>query len=142
MAVDPPQSEFLTTTLSSSTVSSIRPWPFLKSCQRWLHLKRISRLSKDLRVSSYQIPALDLIPNTSIQRKPLLIYHSAFHSSVSASIIESHLSTIGVVGYFFQAISSYLVLHLSCETCFRSQRLPGPVSWLRSDSEREILTLK
>ena len=51
----------------------------------------------DLRVSSYQIPAFDLIPNTSIQNKPLLIYHSAFHSSASASAIESHLSTIGVV---------------------------------------------
>ena len=52
---------------------------------------------KDLRVSSHQIPAFGLIPNTSIQKKPLLIYHSAFHSSVSASSIESHLSTVGVV---------------------------------------------
>lgn len=52
---------------------------------------------KDLRVSTYQIPAFDLIPNTSIQKKPLLIYHSAFHSSASASTIESHLTAVGVV---------------------------------------------
>lgn len=52
---------------------------------------------KDLHVSSYQIPAFGLIPNTSIQKKPLLIYHSAFHPSVSASAIESHLSSVGVV---------------------------------------------
>lgn len=51
----------------------------------------------ELRVSSHQIPAFDLIPNTSIQKKPLLIYHSVFHSSASASAIESHLSTVGVV---------------------------------------------
>ncbi|KAL8920208.1 MAG: hypothetical protein Q9208_006373 [Pyrenodesmia sp. 3 TL-2023] len=52
---------------------------------------------KDLRVSSHQIPALDRMPNTSIQQKPLLIYHSAFHPLASASAIECHLSTVGVV---------------------------------------------
>lgn len=52
---------------------------------------------KDLRVSSILIPAFGLIPNTSIQKKPLLIYYSAFHSSASASTIESHLSAVGVV---------------------------------------------
>ena len=52
---------------------------------------------QDLRVSSHQIPAFDLLPNTSIQKKPLLIYHSAFHSSASASAIETHLSNVGVV---------------------------------------------
>ncbi len=51
---------------------------------------------KDLRVSSHQIPAFDLIPNTSIQKKPLLIYYSAFHKA-SASTMENHLSTVGVV---------------------------------------------
>ncbi|KAF2089750.1 hypothetical protein K490DRAFT_20190, partial [Saccharata proteae CBS 121410] len=51
-----------------------------------------------LRLSTHQIPAHALIPNTSIQQKPLLIYHSCFFpSSVSASGIESHLRTIGVV---------------------------------------------
>jgi uncharacterized protein YjlB len=52
---------------------------------------------KDLQVSFHQIPALDRIPNTSIQKKPLMIYHSAFLSSASASTMESHLSTVGVV---------------------------------------------
>jgi len=53
---------------------------------------------KDLRITSHQIPAFDLIPNTSIQRKPLLIYHAAFHpSATSASGIEAHLTTVGVV---------------------------------------------
>ncbi|MCJ1312085.1 hypothetical protein MMC25_005759 [Agyrium rufum] len=37
-----------------------------------------------LRISAHQIPAYNLIPNTSIQQKPLLIYHSAFLSSPSS----------------------------------------------------------
>ena len=52
---------------------------------------------KELRVSSHQLPSFERIPNTSIQKKPLLIYHSAFHSSISASTVERHLSSIGVV---------------------------------------------
>lgn len=51
---------------------------------------------KDLRVSSHQIPAFDRLPNTSIQKKPLLIHHAALHIA-SASTIENHLSTVGVV---------------------------------------------
>jgi uncharacterized protein YjlB len=50
-----------------------------------------------LRVSRHFIPAHGLVPNTSIQLKPLLIYHAAFSSSVNASAIESHLQSIGVV---------------------------------------------
>lgn len=52
---------------------------------------------KELRVSSHQIPACKKVPNTSIQQRPLLIYHSAFQSGTSASDIESHLSKINVV---------------------------------------------
>ena len=52
---------------------------------------------KDLRTSSHKIPSFDRIPNTSIQKKPLLIYHSVFQPSVSASAIENHLSSVGVV---------------------------------------------
>lgn len=52
---------------------------------------------KDLRVSSHLIPAFDLIANTSIQKKPLLIYHSAFHPCASAVAIERHLTAVGVV---------------------------------------------
>ena len=50
-----------------------------------------------LRVSSHQIPAFNRMPNTSIQRKPLLIYHSAFHARQSASVIEAHLESVGTV---------------------------------------------
>lgn len=49
-----------------------------------------------LRVSKYQIPAWKGSPNTSIQNKPLLIYHEAFQNS-SASKIEAHLQSVGVV---------------------------------------------
>lgn len=51
-----------------------------------------------LTVSRYQIPAHNLTPNTSIQKKPLLIYHSAFEPArASASTIESHLASVGAV---------------------------------------------
>ncbi|TVY82792.1 Uncharacterized protein LSUE1_G002257 [Lachnellula suecica] len=50
-----------------------------------------------LRVSRHQIPRHNLIPNTSLQNKPLLIYHSCIPSSVSASSIEKHLEETGVV---------------------------------------------
>ncbi|KAJ9608251.1 hypothetical protein H2200_007239 [Cladophialophora chaetospira] len=49
-----------------------------------------------LRVSKHQIPAHQRLPNTSIQGKPLLIYHGVF-SKPSASTIESHLTSVGVV---------------------------------------------
>lgn len=49
-----------------------------------------------LRVSKHQIPAWKGSPNTSIQHKPLLIYHNAFQNS-SASKIEAQLKSVGVV---------------------------------------------
>ncbi|EMC96684.1 hypothetical protein BAUCODRAFT_69404 [Baudoinia panamericana UAMH 10762] len=52
--------------------------------------------SKDLQTLTHQIPAHNLIPNTSIQHKPLLIYRHAFPSA-SASDLETHLSSVGVV---------------------------------------------
>jgi len=52
---------------------------------------------QSLIISSYKIPSHGGIPNSSVQERPLLIYHSAFPSSTSASIIESHLKSIGVV---------------------------------------------
>ncbi|KAI3320724.1 RmlC-like cupin domain-containing protein [Xylariaceae sp. AK1471] len=54
---------------------------------------------KDPKVLQYQIPAHGLIPNTSIQKKPLLIYKSAFPNTnaTTASGIESHLAKVGVV---------------------------------------------
>lgn len=50
-----------------------------------------------LQVSRHLIPQHQLIPNTSIQNKPLLIYHSCIPSSASASNIETHLKVVGVV---------------------------------------------
>lgn len=50
-----------------------------------------------LRISKHFIPAHGLIPNTSIQRRPLLIYHSVFPAKASASSIETHLTSVGVV---------------------------------------------
>src|SRR3954451_19576289 len=50
-----------------------------------------------LQVSRHQIPRHGLIPNTSIQDKPLLIYHSCIPFSASASSIEAHLNEVGVV---------------------------------------------
>lgn len=54
-------------------------------------------LLKDLRVSSHQIPSFDRIPNTSVQKKPLLVYHSAFLAGTSASTMESHLKAVNIV---------------------------------------------
>lgn len=50
-----------------------------------------------LRVSQHQIPCYNLIPNTSIQQHPLLIYHSCLPSSSSTSAIEDHLKAVNVV---------------------------------------------
>ncbi|KAK7518104.1 cupin domain-containing protein [Phyllosticta citriasiana] len=50
-----------------------------------------------LRVSKHQIPGWCKIPNTSIQHKPLLVYHSAYPATASASAIEACLSAVGAV---------------------------------------------
>lgn len=50
-----------------------------------------------LQVSSYQIPSFHLIPNTSIQYRPLMIYHSCLPPSATASSIESRLSDVDIV---------------------------------------------
>lgn len=55
-----------------------------------------------LQVSSHQIPAhlSNQVPNTSIQHKPLLIYHGPFPASSLASLtpeqIEAHINGVGV----------------------------------------------
>lgn len=51
-----------------------------------------------LKVTKTQIPPHGLIPNTSVQNKPLLHYHGAFDAaSTSASAIEAHLGSVNVV---------------------------------------------
>lgn len=56
----------------------------------------VKRLS-DVEVSKFEIKPYNGIPNSSATGKPLLIYRSVFPSSCSATQIESHLSSIGVV---------------------------------------------
>lgn len=67
--------------------------PSQDSIMAHLSLKTLSALQ----VSRHQISKHQLIPNTTIQNKPLLIYHSCIPSSASASNIESHLKSVGVV---------------------------------------------
>jgi hypothetical protein len=69
----------------------------LRSLSRMATSKAPITPLKDLRVSSHQLPAFGRVPNTSIQRKPLMIYHSAFHPDTSTSDIKSHMSAVGVV---------------------------------------------
>ncbi|KAI7531991.1 hypothetical protein KC331_g13809 [Hortaea werneckii] len=53
---------------------------------------------RDLQVLTHQIPSYNLTPNTALQKKPLLIYRSAFPPSLTnASLIEDHFTSIGVV---------------------------------------------
>ncbi|KAI0010916.1 RmlC-like cupin domain-containing protein [Xylariaceae sp. FL0662B] len=60
--------------------------------------KLIPKPLASVRVSRHTIPAHNLIPNTSIQNKPLLHYHGAFPpDTLTASGIESHLTSVGVV---------------------------------------------
>ncbi|KAI1701292.1 cupin domain-containing protein [Ditylenchus destructor] len=50
-----------------------------------------------LQVLKFLIPSHNLIPNTSIQNRPLLIYKSCFPPNSGASAVESHLKSVGVV---------------------------------------------
>ncbi|KAI0343745.1 hypothetical protein BDW22DRAFT_1205951 [Trametopsis cervina] len=49
-----------------------------------------------LRVTRHQIPKHGLIPNTSLQNKPLLICRGVFAPDVNPSQIEAHLKAVGV----------------------------------------------
>lgn len=49
----------------------------------------------EIQITSRQIPRWERIPNTSIQSKPLLIYHQAFDASADA--LSKHLDKIGEV---------------------------------------------
>ncbi|KAK2871822.1 hypothetical protein FQN49_002798 [Arthroderma sp. PD_2] len=50
----------------------------------------------ELQVTKCLIPAWGNIPNTSLQSKPLLIYHSVFDSA-SPDEVRDHLNTVGAV---------------------------------------------
>jgi uncharacterized protein YjlB len=59
----------------------------------------------EIRITQYLIPAWDGIPNTSIQNKPLLIYHGVWNrspsscgsTSIPATELASHLESVGAV---------------------------------------------
>ncbi|KFA73807.1 hypothetical protein S40288_03180 [Stachybotrys chartarum IBT 40288] len=73
--------------------------PRLATLQRPSFTSAMSSLTplSSLRVSKHLIPASSRAPNTSVQHKPVLIYHFAFPSPSSAAAIEAHLRHIGVV---------------------------------------------
>jgi len=93
---------------------------------------------KSLRVSRHHIPAYKGLPNTSIQGKPLLIYHSAFPNA-SASEIESHLDSVGVVSpqwrftmysetHFHSTTHEVLVISSgSAQCCFGGEDNPARI---------------
>ena len=51
----------------------------------------------ELRVSAFQIPAFHRFSNSSILKKPVIVYHSAFPRNTPASTLEMHFRTLGVV---------------------------------------------
>ena len=89
-------------------------------------------------VSKHQIPAWKGSPNTSIQQKPLLIYHQAF-SDPSATAVEAHLKSVGVVEpqwrhtmyskSHFHSISHEVLCIVSgaAKCCFGHEDNPGRV---------------
>lgn len=91
-----------------------------------------------LQVSKHQIPAHGLTPNTSIQNRPLMIYHGAFPDA-SAGTIESHLRKIGVVepawrytmysqSHFHSTSHEVLcVFHGSAKLCFGGEENEGRI---------------
>ncbi|KAK6088904.1 hypothetical protein SCUP234_00108 [Seiridium cupressi] len=81
-----------------------------------------------LRVSKHQIPAHQLIPNTSVQQKPLFHYHGIFPHSISASAMESHLSSVGVVEPQWRTSHEVLCISSGKATlCFGGEDNPGRV---------------
>ncbi|KAH9942230.1 uncharacterized protein BXZ73DRAFT_97649 [Epithele typhae] len=49
-----------------------------------------------LSFSTHQIPAHNLIPNTSLAARPLIVYRAPFATTPSAEQIEAHLRAVGV----------------------------------------------
>jgi uncharacterized protein YjlB len=92
-----------------------------------------------LQVSSHQIPAFKGLPNTSVQNKPLLIYHSAFRGNFEASDIERHLKNVAVISpawrytmysetHFHSASHEVLAIASGkAKCCFGGEDNPGRV---------------
>ncbi|THH30869.1 hypothetical protein EUX98_g3334 [Antrodiella citrinella] len=94
-----------------------------------------------LRVSQYQIPRHGRIPNTSIQHKPLLVYHSAFvpDTHLTAVAVEAHIASVGLYSaqwqytmyaknHFHSTTHELLVVFRgSARVCFGGEDNPGRV---------------
>jgi uncharacterized protein YjlB len=102
--------------------------------------------ASEIRISQHLIPAWKRIPNTSIQNKPLLIYHgvvsknsSSADSSVSASQLSTHLESVGaVVPQWQYTMYRQTHFHSNChellgviagraKLCFGGEENPGRV---------------
>ena len=104
-----------------------------------------------LQVSRFYIPAHGLIPNTSIQKRPLLIYHSVFPAQETASSIESHLRSVGVVDpqwrftmysttHFHSTTHEVLcIAHGRASLCFGGEDNPGRVEQIVSKGDVLVL---
>ncbi|KXJ89521.1 RmlC-like cupin domain-containing protein [Microdochium bolleyi] len=92
-----------------------------------------------VRVTKHHIPAHGLVPNTSIQHKPLLHYHGAFNRDTPslAAAVEAHLASVGVVDpqwrytmyattHFHSTTHEVLVVSRgSARLCFGGEGNPG-----------------
>jgi uncharacterized protein YjlB len=115
-----------------------RPSPYKKGKGKKIQQKKMSfRPASEIRISRHAIPAWHRIPNTSIQNKPLLIYHSAFNAS--ASQLSARLEEIGAVVPQWQ-YTMYRQTHFHSNThevlgvisgrarlCFGGEENPGRV---------------
>lgn len=125
------------TTTSDENVTRRSEQSGLRKSVRTATIMSLAPLSA-LRVSKHHIPAFQGSPNTSIQNKPLMIYHNAFPSP-SASQIESHLHSVGVVqpqwrytmysqSHFHSTTHEVLVIATgSAQCCFGGEENPGRV---------------
>ncbi|KAH7254233.1 uncharacterized protein BKA55DRAFT_663544 [Fusarium redolens] len=80
-----------------------------------------------LRVSKHLIPSHNLIPNCNTHQKPLLHYHAAFKPPITASKIESHLTSINVVTPQWRYTMVLCISHGRARLCFGGEDNEGRV---------------
>jgi uncharacterized protein YjlB len=99
------------------------------------------RALSSLTVAKHLIPSHNLLPNTSIQHKPLLIYRATFpdDGATNASALESHFTSVGVVSpqwrytmyttsHFHSTTHEVLgIAHGKARLCFGGEDNPGKV---------------
>ncbi|KIR55982.1 cupin domain-containing protein [Cryptococcus gattii Ru294] len=69
-------------------------------------------------VTKKQIPSYRNFPNTALHHHPLMIYHSAYPSSVTAEQVEKHLSLVGVHHYHSNTHELLVVVSGAGTLCF------------------------